>query len=98
LSAQLIEFVPWTTFGRPVERYFGNHRVRTLTCSEQCRAIAFARLTYRESLRDIEACLSAQAANFVIGVFVGRSPETGKTALSPAAYSPESDIESRRLN
>ena len=62
LFAQLMEFVPWTTFARVVERYCGDHRVRTLTCAEQYRAMAFAQLTYRESLRDIETCLSAQAA------------------------------------
>ncbi len=62
LFAQLMEFVPWTTFARLVERYCGDHRVRTLTCGEQYRAMAFAQLTYRESLRDIETCLSAQAA------------------------------------
>ena len=52
-----MEFVPWTTFARLVERYGGDHRVRTLTCAEQYRAMAFAQLTYRESLRDIETCL-----------------------------------------
>ena len=62
LFAQLMEFVPWTTFARLVERYCGDHRVRTLTCAEQYRAMAFAQLTYRESLRDIQTCLSAQAA------------------------------------
>jgi transposase len=62
LFAQLMEFVPWTTFTRLVERYGGDHRVRTLTCAEQFRAMAFAQLTYRESLRDIETCLLAQAA------------------------------------
>ena len=62
LFAQLMEFVPWTTFARLVERYGGDHRVRTLTCGEQYRAMAFAQLTYRESLRDIETCLAAQAA------------------------------------
>ena len=62
LFARLMEFVPWTTFARLVERYCGDHRVRTLTCAEQYRAMAFAQLTYRESLRDIETCLSAQTA------------------------------------
>ena len=62
LFAQLMEFVPWTTFARLVERYCGDHRVRTLTCAEQYRAMAFVQLTYRESLRDIETCLSAQTA------------------------------------
>lgn len=60
LFAQLMDFLPWTTFQRIVDRYDGNRRVRTLTCAEQFRALGFAQLTYRESLRDIEVCLSAQ--------------------------------------
>ena len=59
LFAQLIDFLPWTTFNRIVTRYNGDHRVRTLTCTEQFRILAFAQLTYRESLRDIEVCLAA---------------------------------------
>jgi hypothetical protein len=61
LFAQLMDFLPWKTFHRIVERYGGDHRVRTLSCAEQWRVMAFAQLTYRESLRDIEACLVAQA-------------------------------------
>ena len=60
LFSQVMDFLPWKTFHRIVDRYHGNHRVRTLTCVEQFRSMAFAQLTYRESLRDIEACLSAQ--------------------------------------
>lgn len=60
LFAQLMDFLPWTTFARYVARYSGDKGVRKLTCAEQFRAMAFAQLTYRESLRDIEACLSAQ--------------------------------------
>jgi transposase len=60
LFAQLMEFVPWKTFERIVARYDGDAGVRTLSCGEQYRAMAFAQLTYRESLRDIEACLSVQ--------------------------------------
>jgi hypothetical protein len=60
LFAQLMEFVPWDTFTRTVARYGGDHRARTLSCAEQYRAMAFAQLTYRESLRDIETCLSVQ--------------------------------------
>ena len=56
-----MDFLPWTTFDRIVQRYSGNHHVRTLRCSEQYRAMSFAQLTYRESLRDIETCLAAQA-------------------------------------
>jgi hypothetical protein len=62
LFAQLMDFLPWTTFARYVARYGGNKGVRTLSCAEQFRVMAFAQLTYRESLRDIETCLSAQAA------------------------------------
>ena len=62
LFAQLMEFLPWSSFHRIVERYAGDYRVRTLSCAEQFRVLAFAQLTYRESLRDIEACLSAQAS------------------------------------
>jgi hypothetical protein len=60
LFAQVMEFLPWTTFQRIVERYRGDRRARTLRCTEQFRCLAFAQLTYRESLRDIEVCLSAQ--------------------------------------
>jgi hypothetical protein len=60
LFAQLMDFVPWTSFARIVARYGGDHRVRRLSCTEQYRAMAFAQLTYREGLRDIEACLNAQ--------------------------------------
>jgi len=58
----LMDFQPWTTFARYVARYGGDKGVRTLTCAEQFRAMAFAQLTYRESLRDIEVCLTAQEA------------------------------------
>jgi len=62
LFAQIMDFLPWQTFHRIVRRYRGDHRVRRLSCAEQYRCMAFAQLTYRESLRDIEACLSAQVA------------------------------------
>ena len=62
LFAQVMEFVPWTSFARIVQRHGGNSGVRTLSCAEQFRAMAFAQLTWRESLRDIEASLSANAS------------------------------------
>jgi hypothetical protein len=55
-----MDFVPWTSFERIVGKYSGDTRVRTLRCTEQFRAMAFAQMTYRESLRDIEACLLAR--------------------------------------
>ena len=62
LFAQVMDFLPWKTFHRIVSRYGGDRGVRTLSCAEQFRVMAFAQLTYRESLRDIEVCLSAQAS------------------------------------
>jgi hypothetical protein len=62
LFSQLMDCLPWSTFTRIVARYRGDHSVQTFPCTEQYRAMAFAQLTYRESLRDIEACLSAQPA------------------------------------
>jgi hypothetical protein len=62
LFAQIMEFVPWTSFARIVDRYAGNAGVRRMTCAEQFRVMAFAQLTWRESLRDIEVTLSANAS------------------------------------
>ena len=59
--AQITAHLPLTTFRRCVARYGGEHKVKTFSCLEQYLCMAFAQLTYRESLRDIEACLRAQA-------------------------------------
>ena len=61
LFAQLMDFLPWKTFHRIVDRCDGDRYVKSLTCAEQFRVMAFAQLTYRESLRDIEVCLAAQS-------------------------------------
>jgi Domain of unknown function (DUF4372) len=66
LFAQLMDFLPWSTFARIVDRHDGDRRVRTLACTEQFRTMAFAQLTYRESLRAIEVCLSAQPAKLYL--------------------------------
>lgn len=58
--AQLMQFVSEYEFRKCVERYGGDHRVRNFTCWDQFLCMAFAQLTYRESLRDIEACLRAK--------------------------------------
>ena len=60
LFAQVMEFVPWTSFARIVQRHGGNVGVRSLSCAEQFRSMAFAQLTWRESLRDIEASVVGQ--------------------------------------
>jgi hypothetical protein len=57
-----MDFMPLKIFQRCVERYQGNFSVKNFTCLDQFRIMAFAQLTYRESLRDIEACLRAQSS------------------------------------
>ena len=57
---QIMDFMPLKTFQRCVARYQGNFSVKHFTCMDQFRIMAFAQLAYRESLRDIEACLRAQ--------------------------------------
>jgi len=59
LFAQVMDFVPWTSFGRIVDRYEGDAGVRRMSCTDQFRVLAFAQLTGRESLRDIEVTLAA---------------------------------------
>ena len=59
--AQVMEFVPLSVFRRCVAKYQGNRKVRTFTCLDQFLCMAFAQITYRESLRDIEACLRSQS-------------------------------------
>ena len=60
--SKLMQFVPWVAFSRIVACYCGDRGVRKLNCSQQFRALAFARLTRRNSLRDLVACLDAVPA------------------------------------
>jgi hypothetical protein len=60
LFSQLMDCLPWSTLTRIVLRYRGDHSVQAFPCTEQYRGMAFAQFTYRESPRDIEACLSVQ--------------------------------------
>ena len=57
--SQLLDFLPKKQFDRCVRRYRGNHRVKTFSCFDQYLCMAFAQITYRQSLRDIETCLRA---------------------------------------
>ena len=57
--SQLMEFLPWRRFDTCVRRYRGDYKIQSFPCSEHWRVMAFAQLTYRESLRDIETCLRA---------------------------------------
>ena len=58
--AQIMDFMPKYEFAKCVEKYKGNHRTRNFRCWDQFCCMSFAQLSYRESLRDIEACLNAQ--------------------------------------
>ena len=69
LFAQIMEFIPWKTFGRIVGRHRGDAGVRTLGCADLLRVMVFAQLTWRESLRDIEVCLAANRSRlFHMGI------------------------------
>ena len=57
--SQLIDFLPKRKFDRCVRRYRGNRRIKTFSCFDQYLCMAFAQITYRQSLRDIETCLRA---------------------------------------
>lgn len=57
--SQVMDFVPKKKFRQCVDRYGGDYRVRSFRCLDQFLCMAFAQLTYRESLRDIECCLRA---------------------------------------
>jgi len=83
LFAQVMEFVPWKTFGRIIERHQGDAGVRTLGCADVFRVLAFAQLTWRESLRDIEACLAAnQTKLFHMGIKAAPARSTLADALN----------------
>src|SRR5512136_1136319 len=77
--AQLMAELPKYEFDKCVRRYAGNHRVRSLPTYEQFLVLAFAQLTYRESLRDIETCLRA------LGSKLYHSGIRQPTARSPLA-------------
>ena len=79
LFAQLMGFLPWKTFHRIVDRCDGDRYVKSMTCADQFRVMAFAQLTYRESLRDIEVCLSAQSAKLY---HMGLRQETKRSTLA----------------
>ena len=60
--AQVMEHLPWHRFHHYVDVYNANRKIKSFTCSDQYRCMAFAQLTYRASLRDIETCLRAQSS------------------------------------
>lgn len=62
IFSQIIEFIPKYEFEKYVKKYRGNYRYRSFSCWDQFLCMLFAQLSYRESLRDIEACLKSQNA------------------------------------
>lgn len=89
LFAQIMEFIPWTSFGRIVDRYSGNAGVRRMNCAEQFRVMAFAQLTWRESLRDIEVTLGANSHKLYA---MGLRHEIRRSTLADANDSRDSRI------
>jgi len=79
--AQVMEFAPWHTFRRLVSKYRGDFNVRSFTCLDQFLCLSFAQLTYRESLRDIEACLRSQPSKLY---HLGIRGNVSRSALADA--------------
>lgn len=73
--AHVMEFTPWRMFRRRVARYGGDFNVSSFGCMDQFLCMAFAQPTYRESLRDIEACLGATRQALSSGHLGQRHPQ-----------------------
>jgi hypothetical protein len=83
IFAQIMDFLPKHKFRKCVDRYGGNYRTRSFSCFDQFMCMAFAQLTYRESLRDIECCLRAMHEKlYHMGI-------RGKVSRSTLAYANE---------
>ena len=79
--SQLLDFLPRKSFRTCVKRYKGNYRIRSLTCYEQFLCMAFAQLTYRDSLRDTVLCLRAMQNKLH---HVGIQSKVAKSTLADA--------------
>lgn len=78
--AQVTDHLPWHVFRRCAARYGGEHKVKRFSCFDQFRCLAFAQLTWRESLRDIEACPRAQSSKLYHRGF--RSPRIARNTMA----------------
>ena len=79
--SQIMDLIPRSVFDRCVHRYLGNYKVQKFTCQEQFRCMAFAQLTYRHSLRDIEVCLRAMGSRLY---HMGIRSRVSKSTLADA--------------
>ena len=73
IFSQIMDFIPLHEFHKCVRRYQGQHRLRRFSCYDQFLCMAFAQLTYRESLRDIEICLRAMQPKLYHAGFRGKA-------------------------
>lgn len=81
--AQIMDFLPLNEFRKCIARYNGQHKIQSFSCMDQFLCMAFAQLSYRESLRDIEACLRAvPSKRYHMGI-------RGNIARSTLAYANE---------
>ena len=81
IFSQIMDFIPRHEFNKCVRRYQGQHRVRRFSCYDQFLCMAFAQLTYRESLRDIETCLRVMHPKLYHAGFRGK---TSRSTLADA--------------
>jgi len=79
--SQIMDFFPRREFSRCVKRYGGNHKIQKFSCQEQFRCMAFAQLTYRHSLRDIEVCMRAMSTHLY---HMGIRSRVSKSTLADA--------------
>ena len=84
--SQLIEFLPHQEFQKCVARYGGGRYLKNLSCWDQYLAMAFAQLTYRESLRDIEACLRSVGGKLYHMGFRGKVARSTLADQSPVPH------------
>lgn len=92
--SQLMSFLPEYEFNKCVDAYNGNYRVRTFTCREHFYVMSFALLTYRESLGDKEACLTALSGKLYPSVSNSIFESKISTASAVMQYSVKSGLPS----
>ncbi len=82
IFSQLMDFLPRDDFHRCVQRYDGDHKIKTFSCLDQYLAMAFAQLTGRESLRDTEACLRTFGSKLFVEL-LAKDEKAGRGANIP---------------
>ena len=97
--AQIMGHLPWRVFNRCVSRYGGDRYVKAFSCADQYRCMAFAQLTCRSSLRDIETCLRAQSGKlYHMGIRGGVSRNTLANANHARDWKIHADFAQRLIH